>query len=79
MFYPDQAQKHQIQFSLAVPEVARLQPQVKLTKRTPPAMRELAPVEVHFSGSQILIGLASAMGSIGLLVWAVVRLWLFGG
>ena len=79
MFCLDEIQKEQVRFSAAVREIARLQPQVKLRKWTPAPMHERGPVEVHFSGSQILIGLASAIGSMGLLVWAVVRLWLFGG
>jgi hypothetical protein len=77
MPYLDEIQQDQIQLSVA--RGVRLQAQAKLTKPIPAVVRELRPNEINFSGSQILVGLASVVGSVGLLVWAVVRLWLFGG
>lgn len=34
--------------------------------------------EITLSGSQLMIGVGSALGSIFLFVWALTRLWLFG-
>jgi hypothetical protein len=33
---------------------------------------------VNLSGSQILLGCVSALGSMGVFVWALAKLWLFG-
>lgn len=81
MLYPDQIQagREQVQFSLAVLDGARLQPLTTMPERSPavtaPALR---PYEINVSGSQVLVGVLSGLGAIGLLVWAVIRLWLFG-
>ena len=82
MLHADQIRKgqEQIQFSLAVLESARLQP---LPTRARPAVavsaQALRPCEITVSGSQLLVGFASGLVSVGLLVWAIIRLWLFGG
>jgi hypothetical protein len=34
--------------------------------------------ELTLSGSHVLLGVAVAMGSLSLFIWALVRLWLFG-
>jgi hypothetical protein len=35
------------------------------------------PGELTLTGSQVLAGCVSVLGTVGLLVWAVIRLWLF--
>jgi hypothetical protein len=73
--------QEQIQFSLAVLEGARLQPRpVAINRQTSPAVvqRAVKPYEINLSVSQVLLALVTATTSIGLFVWALVRLWLFG-
>jgi hypothetical protein len=73
--------QEQIQFSLAVLEGARLQPRPGAVNRQPSAVtaeHALEPYEINLSVSQVLIGLVAGVGSLGLFVWALVRLWLFG-
>jgi len=79
MLYPDQIRNNQIQFSLTALDAARLQPVVNLPQLSPAVLREPRPREINLSGSRVLAALATAVASTGLLVWAVVRLWLFGG
>jgi hypothetical protein len=70
----------QIQFSLAALGVAGPQlPVASETKERTFGTRRAASVRsVNVSGSQILLGSVPAFGSMGLVVWAVVKLWLFG-
>jgi len=72
--------QEQIQFSLAALEGARLQPRPVTIHRqaSAAAQRALKPYEINLSVSQVLLGLATAAGSLSLFVWALVRLWLFG-
>ena len=35
------------------------------------------PGELNLTGSQVLAGCVSALGTVALLLWAVIRLWLF--
>lgn len=70
----------QFQVSPAVLNIVRLQlPAASDTKEntfrigTAPVVRS-----VNLSGDQILLGSVSALGSMGLFVWALVKLWLFG-
>jgi hypothetical protein len=69
----------QIQFSLAVLESARLQPRPMRTYQNfRVAARAIRPNEINLSGSQLLLGAVTALGSAGLFLWALIRLWLFG-
>lgn len=65
----------QIQFSLAVLDTAQLKP--RLIRGVDATTRSFARSEIDFSGSQVLIGFVSALGGVSLLIWAIVRLWLF--
>jgi hypothetical protein len=65
----------QLQFSLTVLETAQLQPQLKLGSANPsPA---LVGEGIDLSGAQVLVGSLSALCTLGLLLWAIIRLWLF--
>jgi len=79
MLHADELQKgqNQIPFPLALLESVRM-PQAKSAKITSSTMEYAGqPYEVQVSGSQVLIGLVSALGSLSLFLWAL-RLWLFG-
>lgn len=79
MLHADELQKgqNQIPFPLALESVRM--PQAKSAKITSSTMEYAGqPYEVQVSGSQVLIGLVSALGSLSLFLWAL-RLWLFGG
>ncbi len=82
MFDSDEIQKNggQIQFSPAVLNIRRLQlPPASDTKENTFRIRTAAVVRsVNLSGAQILVGSVSALGSMGLFVRALVKLWLFG-
>jgi hypothetical protein len=70
----------QVQFSPTALSVAGLQlPVANETKDSAFGIRTAAAVRsVNLSGSQILLGSVSALGSMGLFVWTLVKLWLFG-
>ena len=78
MLHADELQKgqNQIPFPLALLESVRM----PLAKSANSSTMEYAgqPYEVQVSGSQVLIGLVSALGSLSLFLWAL-KLWLFGG
>jgi hypothetical protein len=82
MFDSNEVQKNggQIQFSPAVLNIRRLQlPPASNTKKNAFRIRTAGVVRsVNLSGAQILVGSVSALGSMGLFVWALVKLWLFG-
>jgi hypothetical protein len=40
-------------------------------------LRNLSPYEVNLSGTQVLVGFISALSTVGLLLWALLKLWLF--
>ena len=68
----------QIQFSLAALEGTRLQSKTfGKRKDLPVAMPAVSRGEINLSGSQLLVGLTSALCVTGLLFWAFLRLWLF--
>lgn len=79
MLHADELQKgqNQIPFPLALLESVRM-PQAKSAKITSSMEYAGQPYQVQVSGSQVLIGLVSALGSLSLFLWAL-RLWLFGG
>jgi hypothetical protein len=37
----------------------------------------ISRIEINLSGSQMLVGLAAGLCFVGLLLWAILRLWLF--
>jgi hypothetical protein len=63
----------QIQFSLAVLGATQLQPRVKLSNPSP----SFTPNEINLSASQVLVGSISALCTVGLLLWAIIKLWVF--
>ena len=64
----------QIQFCLSVLET---QLQTKLTLRSSNAAPSFTRNEINLSGSRVLVGSLSALGTVGLLLWAIIKLWLF--
>jgi|HubBroStandDraft_6_1064221.scaffolds.fasta_scaffold2066871_1 hypothetical protein len=64
----------QIQFSLAVLEATQLQPSVKLSNVNPSP--SFTRNEFNLSGSQVFVGSLSALCTVGLLLWAIIKLWL---
>jgi hypothetical protein len=65
----------QIQFSLMVLGTTQLRSELKLVDANP--ISSVTRNRINLSGSQVLVGCVSAFYSIGLLLWAVLRLWLF--
>ena len=65
----------QIQFSLAVLVATQLQPRVKLSNTNP--ARSFTRGEINLPGSQVLVGSLSALCKVGLLLWAIIKLWQF--
>jgi hypothetical protein len=65
----------QIQFSLTVLDTAQLRPRLRVgdAKPAPSFTRN----EINLSGSQVLAGSLSALCTVGLLLWVIIRLWLF--
>jgi len=64
----------QIQFSLAVLETTQLQPRVKLRNANPSP--SFTRNEINLSGSQVLVGSLSALCTVGMVSWAIIKLWL---
>jgi len=56
-------------------ETAQLHLKVKVPAAD--AIRSQRPNELNLSGSQLLVGFTSAFGGVGLLLRAIVKLWLF--
>jgi hypothetical protein len=65
----------QIQFSLAVLEITQLRPKLKLINANPAS--SFTRNETNLAGSQVLVGSLSALCVVGLLLWAIIKLWLF--
>jgi hypothetical protein len=65
----------QIQFPLTILEPARLQSELKL--RNASAGPSFTSNGIDLSGSQVLVGSLSALFAVGLLLWVIIRLWLF--
>ncbi len=65
----------QIQFSLSVLETTQLRPKLKvgIANSTPSLPRNA----INLSGSQVLAGWLSALCTVGLVLWAIIQLWLF--
>jgi hypothetical protein len=66
---------NQIRFALSALETRPLR--AKTRPRASAAVRALEPQELSLSGSQLLVAL-SALCMVGLVLWAVLRLWLVG-
>jgi len=64
-----------IQFSLRVTETKELRPKPEV--RAAETTGALAPYQINISGSQLLIGLVSALCAVGFMLWAFCKLWLF--
>lgn len=80
MIHTDELPKNegQMQFSLAALEDTRLQPKARvMAEDFAISQRPASPYEINLSGSQILVGLMSALCLVGLLLWGFLRLWLF--
>jgi hypothetical protein len=65
----------QIQFSLTVLDTTQLRPRLSVDSAKPSP--SFARNGINLSGSQVLVGWLSALGAVGLLLWAVIQLWLF--
>ena len=79
MLHADELQKGQNQIPFPLALLGVRMPQAKSAKITSSTMEHaVQPYEVQVSGSQVLIGLVSALGSLSLFLWAL-KLWLFGG
>ncbi len=65
----------QVQFALTVLETAQIQSKLKLGRANPTPL--LTGKRIDLSGTHVLVGSLSAFCTVGLLLWAFVRLWLF--
>jgi hypothetical protein len=65
----------QIQFSLTVLDTTQLRPRLIVGSAKPSP--SFARNGINLSGSQVLVGWLSALGAVGLLLWAITQLWLF--
>ena len=65
----------QIQFSLSVLETTQLRPKLKVGIANP--VPSLTRNAINLSGSQVLAGWLSALCTVGLVLWAIIQLWLF--
>jgi hypothetical protein len=65
----------QVRFSLTVLETAQIQSRLRLRRTNPTPL--LAGKRIDLSGTHVLVGSLSAFCTVGLLLWAFVRLWLF--
>lgn len=77
MIPPDAIQKgpSQIQFSLTIVESGQTRLDSDVT--TAEQSGSGRPGELTLSGSQVLLGSISALCTVGLLLWVLIRLWLF--
>jgi hypothetical protein len=64
----------QIQFSLRVLGATQLQPKRKPGNANPAP--SFAGRGISLSGFQVLVGWLSALCTVGLLLWAIIQLWL---
>ena len=67
--------KGEIQFCLTVLDTTQLRPRLSVGNAKPSP--SFAPNGINLSGSQVLVGWLSALCTVGLLLWAIIRLWLF--
>jgi hypothetical protein len=67
--------KARIQFSLTVLDTTQLRPRLSVGNAKPSP--SFARNGINLSGSQVLVGWLSALCTVGLLLWAIILLWLF--
>jgi hypothetical protein len=67
--------KGEIQFCLTLPDTTQLRPRLSVGNAKPSPL--FAHNRINLSGSQVLVGWLSALCMVGLLLWAIIRLWLF--
>ena len=67
--------KKQILPACTVVETAQLPPETNV--RAADARHSQRHKELNLSSNQLLVGFTSAFGAVGLLLWAIVKLWLF--
>jgi hypothetical protein len=65
----------QIRFSPTVLETTQLRPKKEVYADK--SVHSRAPYELNLSGSQLLVGLMSALSAVGLLLWVFLKLSLF--
>jgi hypothetical protein len=65
----------QIQFSLKVLDAPQFRPRLSVVNAKPAP--SFARNGINLSGFQVLVGSLSALCTVGLLLWAVIRLWRF--
>ncbi len=77
MIAPSEVRKGvgQIGFPLATLEGKKVQPKPVATRLDQDAA--VARFEINLSGSQLLTGFATALCFMGVLLWALLKLWLF--
>ena len=77
MIAPSEAREGagQIEFPLATWEGTKVQPKPAATR--PDQYAAVAQFEINLSGSHFLAGFATALCFVGVLLWAVLKLWLF--
>lgn len=65
----------QIEFSLKVLDAPQLRPRPSVGNAKP--YPSFAREGINLSGSQVLVGRGSVLCAFGLLLWAIIQLWLF--
>jgi len=65
----------QIEFSLTVLDTTQLRPRLSVGNAKPAP--SFARNEINLSGSQVFAGWLSTSCMVGLLLWAIIHLWLF--
>ncbi len=65
----------QIRLSVTVLETTQLRPKKEVC--TDKSVHSRVPYELNLSGSQLLVGLMSALSAVGLLLWVFLTLSLF--
>lgn len=80
MLHADEIRKgaDQLQYVLATLQNAHLQPKRGAVRRNVATAETLRPYELNLNGSQVLLWVLAGATSLGLFVWALIRLWLFG-
>jgi len=78
MLHPDDMRGNR-DLALAALDGSRLQARPVLGQGVAVTERALEPYQIELSISQVLVGFASAVGSLGFFIWALIRLWLFWG
>ena len=65
----------QIQFSMTLVETAEMPRDASMGAAEQPSSGR--PGELTLTGSQVLAGFVSALFTVSLLLWALIKLWLF--